>query len=303
MTTSATSIGAAAVTRHADALAHLELLVTRKLDGLVSGDHEGLQRGAGSEPADARVYEPGDDARRIDWNLTARTNSTYVRDTIADRELETWLVIDSTASLDFGTAVTEKRDLALAAAGAYGLLTARAGNRVGAVLFDGSETQILPPRAGRDAMMAILKRLERRPRAGEHPGSLADAIRRFRLVARRRGALVVISDLMDNSDWDREVRAATRRYDVSIVEIRDPREDELPPVGLITLVDPETGTRLEVQSDSSRLRARFAEAAAQRRAETRMRVKRTGAAHLTLSTDRDWLRDIVRHTASQRRLR
>jgi uncharacterized protein (DUF58 family) len=293
----------ATVARSASVLRQLELEVTRKLDGILNGDHQGLVRGPGSEAGDARPYQPGDDARRMDWNLTARSAAPYVRDTIADRELEMWLVVDGTASLDFGTARGEKRDIALAAAGAFGFLTSRSGNRVGGVLFDGSTSQVLAPRGGRDALLALLHRLERRPRDEGGEGSLAAAIRRCGLAARRRGMVVVISDLLDGSDWSRELRAVATRHDVVVVEVMDPREDSLPPVGLLTLVDPETGRRREVQTSNPRLRARFEAAAAERRAAMRRAVRSTGAAHLPLSTDRDWLLDVVRFTVTRRRAR
>ena len=284
-------------------LAQLELLVTRKLDGLLQGDHQGLVPGGGSEPADGRLYEPGDDVRRMDWNLTARSGAPHVRTTVADRELECWLVVDTSASLDFGTATCEKRDLALAAAAAFGLLTARDGNRVGALLFGPSGPSVSPPRGGRAAVLALLRRLERLPRAGEGSVDLADALRRVRLVAVRRGLVVVITDLMDTGPWERELRGLGTRHDVVVAQVRDPREAELPPVGLLTLVDPETGRRLEVQTDSPRLRERFARAASQRQQAVQRAVRVAGASHLELSTDRDWLLDVVRFVAARRRRR
>jgi len=284
-------------------LRQLDLLVNRKLDGVLNGDYQGYLRGPGSEAGDARGYQPGDDARRIDWNLTARTNTTFVRDTIADRELETWLVVDGTASLDFGTASCEKRDLALAAAAAFGFLTARAGNRVAALCFDGESTDVRPPRSGREAVLALLHRIQQRPRAGEARGSLADALRRTQRLARRRGLVVVISDLLDTSDWPRELRLLATRHEVVVAQIRDPRESELPPVGLLTLVDPETGRRQEVQTNSRKLRERFAAAATEQQDGIARAVRSAGAGHLVLSTDRDWLLDVARFTLARRRRR
>jgi uncharacterized protein (DUF58 family) len=284
-------------------LRQLELLVTRKLDGLLQGDHQGLVPGGGTEPADGRAYEPGDDVRRMDWNLTARAGSPHVRTTVADRELETWLVIDGSASLDFGTADCEKRDLALAAAAAFSLLTARDGNRVGALLFGPEGTSIVPPRSGRHAAMALMRRIEVRERAGEGTASLSDALRRTRLAARRRGLIVIITDLLDDGPWERQLRALAARHDVVVADVSDPRESDLPPVGMLTLVDPETGRRVEVQTANPRLRARFAEAAAARRAAIDRAIRATGATHLRLSTDRDWLLDVVHFVAARRRRR
>jgi uncharacterized protein (DUF58 family) len=274
-------------------LRQLELAITRHLDGILQGDHQATPRGAGTEAGEGRAYAPGDDARRIDWNLSARTNEVAVRDTIADRELETWLVVDASASLDFGTADWEKRDLAITAAAAFGLLGARSGNRAAALIFDGDGVQIVPPRAGRDAVMQLLRRLEQRPRAAERSASLGAAIRQARGVARRRGRMVVISDLIDRGPWPGELRMAAARHEVIVAEVTDPREWELPAVGLLTLHDPETGRRLEVQTADRKLRARFAGAAAQRRQENADAIRRAGAAHLQLSTDRDWMRDLV----------
>jgi uncharacterized protein (DUF58 family) len=293
------------IARSESTLRQLDLLVNHKLDGLLAGDYQGLVRGPGSEAGDARVYQPGDDARRIDWNLTARANAVHVRDTIADRELETWLVVDGTASLDFGTAKCEKRDLALAAAAAFGFLTARTGNRLAAVTFDGTKTEVRPPRNGRGAMLALIHNIERRPRVpeGAASGGLAEALQRTNRVARRRGLVIVISDYLDNSGWERELRALSTRHDVIAAQVRDPRESELPPVGLLMLVDPESGRRVEVQTNSRKLRERYAEAARTQQERITRAVRASGASHLVLSTDRDWLVDVARFTVARRRRR
>jgi uncharacterized protein (DUF58 family) len=284
-------------------LRRLELLVMRKLDGLLHGDYQGVLTGAGVEAGEGRLYEPGDDVRRIDWNLTARSNATHVRDTVADRELETWLVVDGSASLDFGTAQCEKRDLALAIAAAFGFLTSRSGNRIGAVVFDSDGTTVVAPRTGREAVLALLHRLQRRDRAGTGTTPLATALRQARLSARRRGLVVIISDLLDTGDWERELRALASRHDVVVAHVGDPRERELPPVGLLTLVDPETGRTREVQPASRKLRERYAAAAAAQWAAKARAVKAAGASHLEVSTDRDWLLDVVRFVGMRRRRR
>jgi uncharacterized protein (DUF58 family) len=300
MTTAPT---ASAVAASEATLRRLELLVMRKLDGLLHGDYQGLLPGAGTEAGDGRLYQPGDDVRRIDWNLTARSMAPHVRDVIADRELQTLLVVDGSASLDFGTARCEKRDLALAASAAFGFLTSRAGNRLGAIVFDHSGTTVIPPRTGRDAVLAVLHRLDQRPRADEGGPDLASALRRARLSLRRQSLVVVISDLLDRADWTRPLRALSARHDVVVAHIGDPRERELPPVGLLMLVDPETGRRREVQTANPRLRERFAAAAAEQWAANARSVRAAGAAHLELSTDRDWLLDVVRFAALRKRVR
>lgn len=296
-----------AVVRREGRLRQLELLVLRKLDGLLQGDYQGLVPAGGSEPGEGRPYAPGDDVRRMDWNLTARSNAPHVRNTIADRELETWLVFDTSASLDFGTTDHEKRDLAVSAAGAFAFLTARQGNRIGGVIFGPEGTSTIRPRGGREAVLALLHTIEGRPRAEARAAGpscgLADALRHTRLVAQRRGLVVVISDLLDDGPWERELRALALRHQVVVVSVGDPRERELPAVGLLTLVDPETGQRLEVQTSDRRLRQRYAAAAAEQARRHAEIVRRAGARHLVLSTDRDWLRDIVRHVVTTRRRR
>ena len=297
-------------------LRHLELTITRRLDGLLQGDHQGLVPGSGSEPGEGREYQPGDDVRRMDWNLTARTTVAHVRETIADRELETWVVVDQSPSLDFGTAGCEKRDLALAATAAVGFLTARAGNRLGALLLRPNGLVTVPPRSGRDAVMALLQRMATTPRAStpRRPTEratatrgpvhdLSSALRAIGPMARRRGLVVVISDFLDPAGWERMLRSVRGRHEVLAVEVLDPRELELPPVGLLTLVDPETGRRIEVQTARNRVRQRFAEAASGQRAEIARALRGAAVPHLTLRTDRDWLLDIVRFVAFRRRLR
>lgn len=280
--------------RAEETLAQLDLRIRRRLDGLVHGDIPGLGPGSGGDHADARAYHPGDDVRRIDWNLTARVGSLQVRDTLADRELETWFVVDATASLDYGTAAREKRDLRVAVVAAFGHLVTRAGNRTGAVVFDAEGSRVVPPRAGREALLALVARLHRRPRAGEGTASLAEALRRTRLLARRRGLVVVVSDLLDGSDWSAELRQLAARHDVVVAHLTDRREDDIPPVGMLVLVDPETGQRQEVQTSSRRFRARYAEAARSRRAATRAALRSARVDHLEVATDRDWLPEVVR---------
>lgn len=289
----------------AGVLRELEVSIGRTLDGLLHGDHRSVRPGPGSEAGEGRTYQPGDDVRRIDWNVTARSGEVHVRDTIAERELETWFVIDGTASLDYGTAASEKRDLATAVVAAFGLLTARPGNRAGAVLHDGDTVRVVPPRAGRDATIALLATLQGRPRveAGPAAVTLADALRQARLLATRGGLVVVVSDLLDPSDWPRELRGLGLRHDVVVAQLTDPREDDLPPVGVLALVDPETGARHEVQTSSRRFRARYAAAAAERRRATGERLRASRAAHFEVATDGDWLRDVVGFVTARRRRR
>jgi uncharacterized protein (DUF58 family) len=279
----------------------LELQVNRRLDGLLHGDYLGLVPGHGSEPGDVRAYVPGDDVRRIDWNVSARMPGIHVRDTIADRELESWVLLDRSPSLDFGTAACHKRDLAYAAASAFGFLTLRTGNRFGAVTADGRGTEVLPPGTGRAHLLSVLRRLAE-PGADDGTGAtpLGEAVHRLGRLCRRRGLAVVISDFLGRADWERPLRALAARHDALVVEIIDPRELELPDVGVLELVDPATGRRREIQTSSGDLRRRYAAAAAEQRAGIARSIRSSGADHLVLRTDGDWLRDLLRFVSLRR---
>ena len=287
-----------------EVLRRLELTVNRKLDGLLHGEHQGLLPGPGSEPGEARLYLPGDDVRRIDWALTARTGEPHVRMQVAERELETWVVADLSASLDFGTGDCEKRDLAVAALGAVGFLTARIGNRIGGLLVHAGGLTRVPARPGGDHLRALLRQAVTAPRGdGTGRTDLAAALRQADRLARKRGLVVVVSDFLADPGWDRPLRVLAARHQVLAVEVVDRRELELPDVGLLTLVDPETGARLEVQTADAGLRARYAEAAAAQRAGIAATIRSAGAEHLQLRTDRDWLRDLVAFVERRRRAR
>jgi uncharacterized protein (DUF58 family) len=284
-------------------LTKLQLLVTRRLDGLLQGDYLGLLPGPGTEPGESREYHPGDDVRRMDWPVTARTTVPHVRRTVVDRELETWLAVDLSASLDFGTARCLKRDLVVAAAAAISHLTVRGGNRIGAVLGTGDRITRLPARAGRKEAQGLLRAIAATPVLPGRAdlGALVDALNR---PPRRRGMAVVVSDfLVPPQEWLRPMRKLAVRHDVLAIEVLDPRELALPDVGVLELVDPETGRAHEVQTADPGLRERYAQAAAGQRAEIAAALRHAGAAHLRLRTDSDWLLDIVRFVAAQRHAR
>ncbi|MEU1811598.1 DUF58 domain-containing protein [Micromonospora sp. WMMD1076] len=286
-------------------LARLQLMVTRKLDGLLQGDYAGLLPGPGSEAGESREYRPGDDVRRMDWPVTARTTMPHVRRTVADRELETWLAVDMSASLDFGTGRWLKRDVAVAAVAALAHLTVRGGNRIGAVVGTGGPGTMLrlPARSGRKEAQGLLRAVagaEIRPGRSDL-GALVDMLNR---PPRRRGVAVVISDfLAPPQQWGRPLRKLRVRHDVLAVEVVDPRELELPDVGVLPVVDPESGELHEVQTADPGLRRRYAEAAAAQRGAIAAELRAAGAAHLRLRTDRDWLLDMVRFVAAQRHAR
>ncbi|HEY2763606.1 MAG TPA: DUF58 domain-containing protein [Pseudonocardiaceae bacterium] len=288
------------------ALRALELTVARRLDGLLQGNHLGLVPGPGTEPGEARTYQPGDDVRRMDWAVTARTTVPHIRETVADRELETWLAVDLSASLDFGTADCDKRELAVAACAAMAHLTRGGGNRVGAVVSTGAEVLRVPARGGLPHARGMIRRIAQLPRAAEGVrGDLAGTLELLRRPPRRRGLVVVISDFLgprsgDVFDWERPMRGLSTRHDLIAIEVLDPRDLELPDMGAVVLADPETGRRKEVVT-TPLLRREFAAAAAEHREDVAAALRACGAAHLTLRTDSDWVADMVRFAAFRKR--
>lgn len=281
----------------------LTLDVNRRLDGMLHGDFMGIVPGRGSEPGETRAYEPGDDVRHIDWNVTARMQTPHIRETVADRELETWMLIDRSPALDFGTTVCEKRDLVLAAAAGVGLLTAKGANRVGAVLLRGDEVSTVPPRHGRRNLLGILDRVLRSPREdGAGRSDLGAGLRRVGAMAPRRGLVAVISDFLgDPEEWRTALGTVGLRHAVLCLQVVDPRDLELPPVGVLHFVDPATGATLEVNTDDAKLRARYAEAARHQQEGIAQAIRGAGSDHLVLRTDSDWLLELARHVSGRRR--
>ncbi|HET8757911.1 MAG TPA: DUF58 domain-containing protein [Solirubrobacteraceae bacterium] len=277
-------------------LRSLDLAVLRRVESLVPGEHLTPQVGAGTELAMIRPYFPGDDVRHIDWNVTARMQEPHVRVHVGERALTSWLVLDTSASMTFGTADRRKADVAEGVALAIGHVASRRGNRLGVVSFGGESPRVLRPRQGRLGLLQLLAEL-RTETAEEGAGatSLGSALAGVAAVARARGLLVVVSDFRGDRDWEGVLRSLRARHGVLAVEIRDPRELELTPMGDLWLVDPETGRQLQVNTSRRSLRRRFAEAAAAEREDVAAALRRAGADHLVLSTAGDWLRDLAGH--------
>ena len=243
------------------------------------------------------MYQPGDDVRRIEWNVTARTNEPHVRVQQAERVLVTWLVLDTSPSMRFGTADRRKADVAEGVAVAVGHVATRRGNRLGVVTFGDGNPRSAPVRQGRRGLIGLLSALREEAAApdGERVGatSLGEALRRTDGHARQRSFVVVVSDFRGPNDWRRPLLQLAGRHDVMAVEVRDPREQELPNAGELWLVDPETGRQLRVDTRSTKLRRRFAEAAAAERAVLAKSLASMGVRHVVLSTSGDWLRELA----------
>jgi uncharacterized protein (DUF58 family) len=279
----------------------LDLTIGRRVEGLLAGDHRSKLLGRGSELAQVRPYVPGDDVRQIDWNVTARTGEAHVRVQLAERVLVTWIALDLSPSMAFGTADRRKADVAVGATLAVAHAATVRGNRAGLLAFGGGETAVHPPRQGRAGLLGVLSAV-RNDAADLQPGlPLNEALRRLAAIARQRSLVTVISDFRGPLDWRLPLLEVAGRHDVLAVEVRDPREQELVPVGELWLIDSESGRRLRVDTNDVRLRKRFAQAAAAERAEVARALASCGAAHVVLSTQGDWLRQLAAFLRRRRR--
>jgi uncharacterized protein (DUF58 family) len=285
------------------ALRSLDLAVRRRVDGLLSGEFRSSQLGVATELAQVRPYEPGDDVRQIDWLATARTNETHVRVHVAERALTTWLLLDRSISMQFGTADRRKTDVAEGVALALGHVASRRGNRLGVATCGIGAAASRRPRQGRSGLLAALLALRTEPGpATSETTSLAEGLEHASRVARQRALLVVVSDLRGPIDWAIPLTRLAARHDVLMIEVRDPREESLEDAGELVLVDPETGEQVRVDTSSGKLRERYAEAAAAERKVVAEHVRRAGADHVVLSTRGEWLRPLLVALAKRERL-
>jgi uncharacterized protein (DUF58 family) len=296
---------------HGRAVARLRIGLRRRAHGLLPGDHPTAGVGRGLELAQLRPYEAGDDIRRLDPAASARTGVAHVRLDVPERAVTTWLVLDVSASMAFGTADRLKSDVAEGVAEAIGHLAVRRGGRLAVAVAGPAGARGLPARGGRSALAALRVQLRDgvaadaapapgRPRDGTVAGAggppmsgIADALVRVDRLARSRGVVVVISDFREPG-WAQAMKRVSARHTVIAVEVADPRESELPDAGLLVLVDPETGELVEADAGHPAVRAAYAEGEAGRRAEVTATLRRAGARHVTLSTDGDWLRELGR---------
>jgi len=298
-------------------LRSLDLAVLRRVQSLVPGEHLTPQVGSGTELALIRPYRPGDDVRYIDWNVTARMQEPHVRVHVGERAMTAWLVLDVSASMGFGTALRRKADVAEGVSLAIGHVATRRGNRLGVLAFGDRATRVLRPRQGRLGLLGLLSELRRGVSRGvdgepdapgdgappRPPTTLGKAATEAAAIARARGLVVVVSDFRGARDWLVPLRNLRARHGVLAIEIRDPRELELPPVGDLFMTDPETGRQIVVNTSRKRVRERFKAAAAAERAAVADALRTAGADHLVLGTDSDWLRDLAGHLRRAEQMR
>jgi uncharacterized protein (DUF58 family) len=276
-------------------LRKLDFTVRRRVDSLLVGDHRATRLGDGTELAQIRPYVMGDDVRRIDWNVTARTGETHVRAHVAERSVHTWLLLDTSPSMTFGTADRRKWDVAEGVALAVGHVATRRGNRLAVSTFGDTDPVVYPDRHGRRGVLGLLHALRHEPEVQPvGTTSFGAACDRAARLVRRRSLVVAVSDFRGPLDWRRPLLRLAARHDVVAVEIRDRREQELPNVGSVWLVDPETRAQLQVDTRDKRVRERFAATAAAERDELARVFRSAGVPHVVVSTAGDWLHTLVR---------
>ncbi len=286
-------------------LARLEWRVVRRLDGRLLGDYRTAQRGTGTDLAGLREYAEGDDARHIDWNVTARLNEPQLRVFTEDRELTAWLVLDCSASMTVGAPGRGKHDVLGELALVLARLLGRGGNRVGAVLYDSGAVRTVPPGTGRRHALRIGAELDRAARAGRGPATtdLAAMLDAVAKLARRRALIVVISDFIGTGDWGRSLLRLVPRHEVVALRVTDAADDELPDVGLVVVEDAETGEQLVIDSSDPLLRARVRAGVAEREAGLAAGMRRAGVPVHRIGTDADLATALIQVVASTRRRR
>ena len=280
----------------ADALLkRLEWTVIRRLDGLLQGDYRTLWRGAGLDLADLREYQHHDDVRHIDWNVTARLQTPYVRQFTEDRELSAWFLCDLSASVDFGSDTVSKRSVAREFVAVLSRLLTRHGNRVGALLYGTAVDTVIPARGGRMHVLNLLQRMAQRP-AESAPGAtnLRDLLVAGQRIVKRRSTVFVVSDFISEPGWEVALARLAQRHEVTAVRLYDPLEMDIPDIGLMTMRDAETGEQIVVDTHDAGFRKRFAAAAERRETGLREGLARAGVDTLELATDDNLLDAILR---------
>ncbi len=285
-------------------LQRLEWQVLRRLDGILQGDYRSLFMGGGLDFAELREYQPPDDVRHIDWNVTARMDRPYVRQFMEDREVTAWFLLDMSPSMAFGAVERHKESVMVDFVGMLARLLTRNGNRVGAILYDNDEQVAIPPRGGRAQVLRLINDIQRQHQApGGTMTNLTKLLESGFNSIRRSSLVFVVSDFICIPGWDSALDRLGRKHELLAVRLWDPREMDLPDVGVVLVEDSETGAQLSVDTSDRGFRRRFREAALQREEELAQTFKRAGVSELPLSTDEDIVQSIVRFVALRSRMR
>jgi uncharacterized protein (DUF58 family) len=285
-------------------LLRLDWQVIRRLDGLLQGDYRTLFYGFGVDFADLREYQPEDDIRYIDWNVTARMDTPYVRQYSEDRELTAYFMLDLSPSVDFGALQHQKRNMLVDFVAVLARLLTRHGNRVGAMMFNGNTIMhTVPARSGKIQVLRLINDMMHQPQLPRAPfTNLTLFLQNALNSIKRRSLIFIISDFISEPGWEKPLNLLNQRHEVLAVRLWDPREVQLPDIGVVVMEDAETGEQLYVDTHDRKFRQRFHEAALRREAALNESFKRAGVDALSLSTEEDLVRAIVRF-AQQRKQR
>ena len=285
-------------------LRRVEWTVLRRLDGLLQGEYRTLFRGHGIDLADIREYEPGDDVRYIDWNVSARMNTPYVRQYLEDREVSAHFLLDLSPSVDFGTVNTLKRDQLVDFVAVLARLLTRHGNKIGAILYAGKVERTIPAGTGKMQVLRLLNDIIKLPRLQSAPyTSVAELIEHALRTIKRRSVIFLVSDFFTASGWERSLGMLARKHEVIAVRLEDPRERELPDIGMVVMNDAETGESAHVDTHDAKFRKRFQAVVQKRDAELRGTFTRCGVDVLTLSTEEDLVGAVLRFASLRKQRR
>lgn len=286
-------------------LQHLEWTVIRRLDGLLQGDHRTLFRGSGLELADLREYQAHDDVRHIDWNVTARMQTPFVREHQEDREISAWFLLDLSGSMDFGSADVSKRDVMLRFVGVMAKLLMKRGNRIGALVLNPAEPEgfkFIPARMHRRHLLHVLHVLETSPVTQQsHQTRLTDWLRKANGLLKRRSSVFFVSDFMGDFNWANELNAMGQRHETVAVRLFDPAEINLPNAGLVLLKDSETSEQLLLDTTNQSFRTRYAQTVEKREQQLADSFAHAGVDALELSTDEDLASALIRFSELRKR--
>jgi uncharacterized protein (DUF58 family) len=275
-------------------LRRLEWRVIRRLDGRLQGDYRTMLHGAGIDFSDLRDYEPGDDVRHIEWNTTARMDTPFVRQYVEDRALTAWLLLDRSPSMAFGPTDRPKELVMSELATSLASLLTRGGNRVGAILYNNAVERTIPPASSRNQVLRLARDLMRPAPPTGTTTDLSELVRTALTSIKRRSLVVLLSDFISEPGWERPLSWLSRRHELVAIRLFDPREGDLPDVGLIVVEDAETGEQLHVDTSDSGFRQRFREVSAAREAELQAGVRKAGVSLYSVSTEEDLVGALVR---------
>lgn len=285
-------------------LQRLDWHVIRRLDGILQGDYRTLFYGQGLDLADIREYQIGDDVRRIDWNVTARMTSPYVRQYHEDREIMAWFILDLTPSVDFGTVHALKRNMLIDFTTTLARLLTRRGNRVGAILFDGQNERVIPAGSSQMHLLHLINQMvNAKPLPRTPLTNLGTVLQNVSQAVKRRSLIFIVSDFISTPGWDRPLGFLTRRHEVLCVRLFDPREKDLPDIGVVVMQDQETGEQVYIDTHDRKFRARFHQAIEKREYELQTAFRHAGTDVLELSTEADLVKTLVRFATLRKQSR